>query len=54
MLDTNLLGIREPSTRLAFLVCSPRLLEARCRSIEEMELVNALCRLAEYAEASPA
>jgi uncharacterized protein len=35
---------------LAFLVCSPRLLEARCNSIEEMELVNALCRLAEYAE----
>jgi uncharacterized protein len=28
---------------LAYLVCSPRLLEARCRSIEEMELVNALC-----------
>jgi len=35
---------------LALLVCSPRLLEARCRSIEEMELVNALCRLVEYAE----
>jgi hypothetical protein len=29
---------------LAFLVCSPRLLETRCQSIEEMELVNALCR----------
>jgi uncharacterized protein len=35
---------------LAYLVCSPFLLEARCKSIEEMELVNALCRLAEYAE----
>ncbi|MFZ1061209.1 MAG: ATP-binding protein, partial [Candidatus Rokuibacteriota bacterium] len=35
---------------LAVLVCSPRLLEARCRSIEEMELVNALSRLVEYAE----
>lgn len=35
---------------LAYLVCSPRLLEARCNSIEEMELVNALCRLAEYAQ----
>jgi uncharacterized protein len=35
---------------LAFLVCSPRLLEARCKTIEEMELVNALCRLAEYAQ----
>jgi len=35
---------------LAYLVCSPRLLEARCNSIEEMELVNGLCRLAEYAQ----
>jgi len=35
---------------LAYLVCSPRLLEARCHTIEEMELVNALCRLAEYAQ----
>jgi superfamily I DNA and/or RNA helicase len=35
---------------LAILVCSPRLLEARCQSIEEMQLVNALCRLVEYAE----
>jgi uncharacterized protein len=37
---------------LAVLVCSPRLLEARCQSIEEMQLVNALCRLVEYAGAS--
>ena len=36
---------------LAVLVCSPRLLEARCPSIEEMQLVNALCRLVEYAQA---
>jgi uncharacterized protein len=36
---------------LAVLVCSPRLLEARCQSIEEMQLVNALCRLVEYAQA---
>ena len=34
---------------LAVLVCSPRLLEARCRTIEEMQLVNALCRLVEVA-----
>jgi AAA domain/RNase_H superfamily len=39
---------------LAYLVCSPRLLEAPCKSIEEMELVNALCRLAEYAQESTA
>jgi predicted RecB family nuclease len=32
------------------LVCSPRLLEADCRSIEEMRLVNALCRFVELAE----
>lgn len=38
---------------LAYLVCSPRLLETRCKTIEEMELVNALCRLAEYAERRP-
>jgi uncharacterized protein len=38
---------------LAVLVCSPRLLEAHCQSIEEMALVNALCRLAEYAEGAP-
>lgn len=36
---------------LAVLVCFPRLLEARCQSLEEMQLVNALCRLVEYAEA---
>ena len=35
---------------LALLVCSPRLLETRCHSIEEMQLVNALCRLVEYAD----
>ncbi|MCC6223718.1 MAG: TM0106 family RecB-like putative nuclease [Thermoleophilia bacterium] len=34
---------------LAVLVCSPRLLEARCATIEELELVNALCRLVEHA-----
>lgn len=38
---------------LAMLVCSPRLLEARCHSIEDMQLVNALCRLVEYAEGLP-
>jgi superfamily I DNA and/or RNA helicase len=35
---------------LAVLVCSPRLLETRCHSIEDMMLVNALCRLVEYAD----
>ena len=35
---------------LAILACSPRLLETRCHSIEDMMLVNALCRLVEYAD----
>jgi predicted RecB family nuclease len=32
---------------LSALVCSPRLLEARCRTVEQVRLVNALCRFAE-------
>jgi predicted RecB family nuclease len=36
---------------LAVLVCSPRLLEINCRTIEQMRMVNALCRLVEVAEA---
>lgn len=32
---------------LSVVVCSPRLLEARCRSVEQMRLVNALCRFVE-------
>jgi len=35
---------------LAHVVASPRLLESRARSIEQMRLVNALCRFAEMAE----
>jgi len=35
---------------LAILVCSPRLLETRCHSIDDMMLVNAPCRLVEYAD----
>jgi predicted RecB family nuclease len=31
------------------LVCSPRLLEADCKTVDEMRLVNALCRFAELA-----
>ena len=32
------------------LVCSPRLLEADCKTVEQMTLVNALCRFVELAE----
>jgi predicted RecB family nuclease len=34
---------------LSVLVCSPRLLEVDCRSIEHMRLANALCRFVELA-----
>jgi len=35
---------------LAFLVCSPRLLEVDARTVEHMRLANALCRFVEIAE----
>jgi uncharacterized protein len=35
---------------LAYLVCSPRLLDANCRTVEQMRLVNSLCRFAEDAD----
>jgi predicted RecB family nuclease len=35
---------------LAIVVGSPELARARCRSVEEMKLVNLLCRLIQYAE----
>jgi RNase_H superfamily/AAA domain len=38
---------------LAYVVASPRLLEADCKTVEQMRLVNALCRFVEVAE-SPA
>jgi superfamily I DNA and/or RNA helicase len=34
---------------LAYLVCSPRLLDANCQTVEQMRLANALCRLVEQA-----
>jgi uncharacterized protein len=36
---------------LAFVVASPRLLESRARTIEQMQLINALCRFVEVADA---
>ena len=35
---------------LAYLVCSPRLLDVNCRTIDQMRLANALCRFVEVAE----
>jgi predicted RecB family nuclease len=37
---------------LAYLVCSPGLLEVNCKTIEQMRLANALCRFAELAAAA--
>ena len=45
MFPTESLGVAISRGQcLAYLVCSPHLLDARCKSIEDMELVNALCR----------
>jgi uncharacterized protein len=41
---------RSRPASLAYLVCSPRLLEVNCRTIEQMRLANALCRFVELAE----
>jgi uncharacterized protein len=38
---------------LAVLVASPKLLETRCRSLEQMRLVNGLCRFVELARTLP-
>jgi predicted RecB family nuclease len=38
---------------LAYLVASPRLLDANCRTIEQMRLANALCRLVEFPDEQP-
>ena len=35
---------------LAYVVASPRLLEASCKTVDQMRLVNALCRFVEVAE----
>jgi len=35
---------------LSYVIASPRLLEVSCRTIEQMRLVNALCRFVEAAE----
>jgi superfamily I DNA and/or RNA helicase len=34
---------------LAYVVASPRLLDTECRTVEQMKLVNALCRFVEFA-----
>ena len=34
---------------LAYVACSPRLLEVDCRTVEQLKLANALCLFAEQA-----
>jgi hypothetical protein len=41
--------IAPEETGLAFIVASPRLLESRACTIEQMRLINTLCRFAEMA-----
>jgi hypothetical protein len=37
---------------LAYVVASPRLLDTECRTVEQMKLVDALCRFAEFSDAA--
>jgi uncharacterized protein len=39
---------------LSIVACSPRLLESKCRTVEQMVLVNALCRFVDAAEVQTA
>nr|MBA2332364.1 DNA2/NAM7 family helicase [Actinomycetota bacterium] len=53
LLSRNRLNVAISRARcLAYLVCSPRLLEVNARSIGQMRLANALCRLVDLAEPS--
>ena len=51
LLSRNRLNVAISRARcLAYLVCSPRLLEVNCRTVPQMRLANALCRFVELAE----
>ena len=50
LLSRNRLNVAISRARcLAYLVCSPRLLEVNARTIPQMRLANALCRFVELA-----
>jgi superfamily I DNA and/or RNA helicase len=50
LLSRNRLNVAISRARcLAYLVCSPQLLEVDCRTIPQMRLANALCRFVEIA-----
>ena len=51
LLNPNRLNVAvSRAEALAIVVGSPELMEVRCRSVEEMRLVNLLCHLVQYAE----
>jgi superfamily I DNA and/or RNA helicase len=51
LISRNRLNVAVSRARcLAYVVASPRLLDAECRTVEQMKLVNALCRFVEVAE----
>jgi predicted RecB family nuclease len=51
LLSRNRLNVAISRARsLAVLVCSPELLRLRCSSVEQIQLVNALCRYVEMAQ----
>ncbi|HEY0797782.1 MAG TPA: TM0106 family RecB-like putative nuclease, partial [Candidatus Baltobacteraceae bacterium] len=51
LLSRNRLNVAISRARsLAVLVCSPELLRLRCSTVEQMQLVNALCRYIEMAQ----
>ena len=53
LLSRNRLNVAISRARcLAYLVCSPRLLEVNARTIEQMRLANALCRFVELAQSA--
>ena len=55
LLERNRLNVAISRARcVAYLVCSPRLLEVNARSIAQMRLANALCRFVEVADAQAA
>jgi superfamily I DNA and/or RNA helicase len=51
LLSRNRLNVAVSRARcLAYVVASPRLLESRARTVDQMRLINALCRFVELAE----
>jgi len=53
LFSSNRLNVAVSRARcLAYVVASPRLLDANPRTVEQMRLVNALCRFVELSDAA--